>query len=93
MPKNTIRLDYASNPDLTEALSRRAIGDKLTLEIDCTLSERTETSILGTITAVTIEDEDGEEKTVEPTGDAPVMAMVSAPKPAASEMMGMHEMP
>lgn len=78
MAKNSIRLDFGSNPTLADALSRKEIGEKFTIGITAEITEKNATSVVGAITEIEVEDAEEEDEEIEPTGEEPVMAMVTA---------------
>lgn len=88
--KNKLHLDYANNPDLAEAFSRKKAGDKCTFEVTIQVDDVDDKRVTGTIEKVTLEasGDEKKDKEAEPTPEEPMMMEMNVGSKTATTRKG-----
>lgn len=87
MNANNITINFAKNPELKEAFSLKEPGDTCSFSIEMQVNEQDQDEVRGTIKKIELEahEDYGEDKTVEPKPDEPVMVVMAAAKSKRKE--------
>ena len=90
MAKNSLDLDYKDNPDLSDLLSGKQPGDRVTIELELMVKSNDQAHFEGDVESVSVETEESEDETedgsAEVDADSPVRAIISkSSKPPRSK--------
>lgn len=74
--KNKLTLDFGSSPSLASALAGKQPGDKVTIKVEFSIDEITDSDVRGSIEEVEVHESESDDE-VEVEASSPVMLVMS----------------